>query len=208
MRFSTFALLTGAITVVNAHFQVAYPPPRGVFVEDNEPTFCDGYVQAVGNRSEYPLSGGFVTLNSEHPSWSLAIIISTVQDPTSFDNFTNSTGGQQIVRNFASGSGEGGFCIPLNLNSTDISGVQDGANVTLQYIYNGGDGSLYECSDLTLSNNFTIPSNVSCANVTTTSSSSAPPSTSTSSKGNSASKVANTGFLGVLGFIVALINAL
>jgi hypothetical protein len=74
----------------------------------------------------------------------VAIIISTVQDPTSFDNFTNSTGGQQIVRNFASGSGEGGFCIPLNLNSTDISGVQDGANVTLQYIYNGGDGSLYE----------------------------------------------------------------
>jgi hypothetical protein len=208
MRFSTFALLTSVITVTNAHFQVAYPPPRGVFVAANEPNFCGGYVQAVSNRSEYPLSGGIVTLRSGHPNWSFAIIISTVQDPTSFDNFTNSTGGQQIVRNFVSGSGAGGFCIPLDLNNTDISGVQDGANVTIQYIYNGGDGSLYECSDLTLSNNFTIPSNVSCANVTTTSSSSAPSSTSTSSKGNSASKVANTGFLGVLGFIVALINAL
>jgi len=208
MRLSTFVLLAGAITVANAHFQVAYPPPRGVFVEDNEPTFCDGYVQAVSNRSEYPLSGGIVTLNSEHPSWSFAIIISTVQDPTSFDNFTNSTGGQQIVRNFASFSGEGGFCIPLDLSNTGISGVQDGANVTIQYIFNGGDGTLYECSDLTLSSNFTVPSNVSCTNVTTTSSSSAPSSTSTSSKGYSASKVANAGFLGVLGFIVALINAL
>lgn len=67
-----------------------------------------------------------------------------MQDPTSFDNFTNSTGGQQLVRNFASGSGEGGFCIPLDLNNSDISGIQDGANVTLQYLYNGGDGSLYE----------------------------------------------------------------
>jgi len=205
MRFSTFALLAVAITVVKAHFQVAYPPPRGVFVDDHEPTFCDGYVQAVSNRSEYPLSGGFVTLNSEHPSWTLAILISTVQDPTSFDNFTNSTGGQQLVRNFASGSGEGGFCIPLDLNNTAISGVQDGANVTLQYLYNGGDGSLYECSDLTLSNNFTIPSNISCSNATATSTSSAPTSTS---KGNSGSKVATSGFLGVLGFIAAVTIAL
>ncbi|KAF8273768.1 hypothetical protein EI94DRAFT_1072237 [Lactarius quietus] len=208
MLFSTFTLLSCAITVVNAHFQVAYPPPRGVFVEDNEPTFCDGYVQAVSNRSEYPLGGGFITLNSEHPSWNLAILISTVQDPTSFDNFTNSTGGQQFVRNFASGSGEGGFCIPLDLNNTGISGIQDGANVTLQYVYNGGDGSLYECSDLTLSNNFTIPSNVSCSNATSTSSSSTPSSTSTSSKGNSASKVVTTGFLGMLGFIVAMVSVL
>lgn len=30
----------------------------------------DNYVDAVSNRSEYPLKGGFVTLNSEHPSWS------------------------------------------------------------------------------------------------------------------------------------------
>jgi hypothetical protein len=144
MRFTTFALLTGVITVVNAHFQVAYPPPRGPFDEDNEVNFCDNYVQAVSNRSEFPLTGGFITLNSEHPSWTFAILISTVQDPTSFNNFTNSSGGQQIVRNFASGSGEGGFCIPLDLNTTDISGVQNGANVTLQYIFNGGDGTLYE----------------------------------------------------------------
>jgi len=208
MRFATFALLTGVITIVNAHFQVAYPPPRGLFDDNNEVNFCDSYVHAVSNRSEFPLSGGFVTLNSEHPTWTLAILISIVQDPTSFNNFTNSSGGQQFVRNFASGSGEGGFCIPLNLNNTGISGVQNGANVTLQYLYDGGDGTLYQCSDLTLSNNFTVPSNISCSNATSTSSSSAPSASSTSSKSNSASKVVTTGFLGVLGFIAATIVAL
>jgi hypothetical protein len=86
MRFSTVALLASAITTVNAHFQLAYPPPRGPFDDDNEVNFCgnvarfltirvlmfmaDNYVNAVSNRSEFPLSGGFVTLDSEHPTWS------------------------------------------------------------------------------------------------------------------------------------------
>jgi hypothetical protein len=88
MRFNfyTFALLTSTITAVNAHFQLAFPPPRGLFDDDNEVNFCgkvarfvfvrvlmsvvDNYVDAVSNRSEFPLKGGFVTLNSEHPKWS------------------------------------------------------------------------------------------------------------------------------------------
>ncbi|KAH9006004.1 hypothetical protein EDB86DRAFT_3061712 [Lactarius hatsudake] len=204
MRLATFALLAGVVTVVNAHFQVSYPPPRGPFDEDNEVNFCDNYVNAVSNRSEFPLSGGFVTLNSEHTSWSLAILLSTVQDPTSFNNFTTSSGQQQFARNFASGSGEGGFCIPLDLNNTGISGVQNNANVTIQFLFNGGDGSLYQCADLTL---------VSCSNGTSTGTSStstsgsqpAPSASSTSSSGNSASKVATPG---VLGLIAAVIVAL
>jgi hypothetical protein len=88
MRFNfyTFAVLTSAITAVNAHFQLAYPPPRGPFDDNNEVNFCgnvarfvcirdlmsaaDNYVDAVSNRSEFPLRGGFVTLQSEHPNWS------------------------------------------------------------------------------------------------------------------------------------------
>ncbi|KAH9043732.1 hypothetical protein EDB85DRAFT_2205590 [Lactarius pseudohatsudake] len=189
MRFSTFALLTSVTTVVNAHFQVSYPLPRGPFVEDDEVNFCDNYVHAVSNRSEFPLSGGYVTLNSEHPNWSLAVLLSTVQDPTSFDNFTTSSGQQQFVRDFA-------------------MAFKTGANVTIQLVFNGGDGSLYQCSDLTLSKSFTVPSNVSCSNVTTTSSSSTPSATSASSTGNSASKVAITGIFGVLGLIAAMIVTL
>jgi hypothetical protein len=36
-----FALLGAA--AVNAHFQLQFPPPRGVFVEDQEPNFCGMY---------------------------------------------------------------------------------------------------------------------------------------------------------------------
>lgn len=193
MRFNfyTFALLTSTITVVNAHFQLAFPPPRGPFDDDNEVNFCDNYVDAVSNRSEFPLKGGFVTLQSEHPSWSLGVLLSTVQDPTSFNNFTNSSGGQQLARNFSSFSGAGGFCIPLDLSSTGISGVSDGANVTIQLVYDGGDGNLYQCADLTLAQNFTIPSNISCTNSSSTSKS-------------SASGITTTGYAGALGFLIAL----
>jgi hypothetical protein len=76
----------------------------------------------------------------------VGILLSTAQDPTSFNNFTNSSGGQQLARNFASATGSGGFCIPLDLSNTGISGVSDGANVTLQFLYNGGDGNLYQVS--------------------------------------------------------------
>lgn len=32
-------------------------------------TFIDGYGTPAANRTEFPLSGGFFTLNSEHPQW-------------------------------------------------------------------------------------------------------------------------------------------
>jgi hypothetical protein len=51
MRFSTFALLTGAITVVNAHFQLAFPPPRGPFDDDNEVNFCGNVTRFFVNSS-------------------------------------------------------------------------------------------------------------------------------------------------------------
>lgn len=102
MRFSTFALLAGAITIVNAHFQLAFPPPRGPFDDDNEVNFCgnetrflsirvlmfttDNYINAVSNRSEFPLSGGFFTLNSEHPQWSRTSMWQTV--PSHFHTLT------------------------------------------------------------------------------------------------------------------------
>jgi len=191
MRFATLAFLFDVITVVNAHFELAYPVPRGPFDDDNEVNFCDNYVNAVDNRTEFPLSGGYVTLSSFHPTWTLGVLISTVQDPTSFSNFTNSSGGQQFARSFASGSGEGAFCIPLDLSDTGISGVSAGANVTIQIVFDGGDGTLYQCADLTLAQNFSVPSNISCTN-------------STSKSTSSASGITATGYAGALGFLVAL----
>ncbi|KIM48435.1 hypothetical protein M413DRAFT_440167 [Hebeloma cylindrosporum] len=164
-----FAFLAAA---VNAHFQLQYPPPRGVFVEDDEPTFCDGYLTAVSNRSEFPLSGGFFSLNSEHPKWTAGVLISTLPDPKSFNNFSQ-------VNSFFQIQGEGAFCIPLDFSKSNVTSLSTGQNVTIQIVFDGGDGQLYQCADLTLSNSFTIPTNVSCTNATSTATSSGATSTST-----------------------------
>ncbi|KAF8807189.1 hypothetical protein BYT27DRAFT_7189274 [Phlegmacium glaucopus] len=151
-------LLAFFTALANAHFQLQFPPPRGPFVEDNEPTFCDGY-NSVANRTQFPLSGGFFSLNSEHPKWTIGVLISTVANPTSFDNFT-------LVNTFSQLNGEGGFCLPLDFSTSNVTGLQNGENVTVQMVFNGGDGQLYQCSDLTLESNFSISSSVPCTNAT------------------------------------------
>lgn len=70
-------------------------------------------------------------------------IIATVQNPDSFDNFTVNGAFQYVVPFFKT-SGEGGFCFPLDLAAQNISGAKDGANVTIQLIFDGGDGQLYQ----------------------------------------------------------------
>lgn len=40
--------------------------------------------------------------------------------------------------------GEGAFCFPVDLLAAGITGVQDGTNVTLELIFDGGDGHLYQ----------------------------------------------------------------
>ncbi|KAI9057185.1 hypothetical protein FKP32DRAFT_1598656 [Trametes sanguinea] len=226
MRLTTAAFMSGLLTVASAHFQLQYPPPRGVFVEDKEPTFCDGYTTAVDNRTVFPTKGGFFSLHSEHPQWTLGGIIATVQNPENFPAF-QSNGQFQYVVPFFGTSGEGDYCYPIDLAATGISGIKDGANVTIQFIYNGGDGQLYQCADLTLSDNATIPSSVSCTNatnaaVTPASATVDPSATSTSPSGsgsststakpsatsNSASAniaMGVSGLAGILGAVAALL---
>lgn len=38
----------------------------------------------------------------------------------------------------------GSVCAPVNFGTLGFSGIQDGANVTLQVIFQGGDGNLYQ----------------------------------------------------------------
>ena len=69
------------------------------------------------------------------------MILSTLNDPQSFQNFTQAVPFFQV-------SGEGLFCFPVDLAAAGISGVQDGANVTLQFTYDGGDGELFQVTPL------------------------------------------------------------
>ncbi|CAL1696522.1 unnamed protein product [Somion occarium] len=137
MRFTSLVFLSGLSTLVSAHFRLQYPEPRGVFVADQEPTFCDGYNTAASNRSEFPLSGGFVSIDAHHPKYTIGVLVSTAQNPSSFDNFTTAV-------NFFPFEGTGPLCFPIDLNSTGVDGIRDGANVTLQVVFDGGDGNLYQ----------------------------------------------------------------
>lgn len=43
-----FTALLAFVGLVSAHFHLEYPPPRGDFVEDNEPNFCGTYINFPG----------------------------------------------------------------------------------------------------------------------------------------------------------------
>ncbi|RPD63158.1 hypothetical protein L226DRAFT_564447 [Lentinus tigrinus ALCF2SS1-7] len=216
--------MAGLMTVVSAHFQLQYPPPRGDFVEDDEPTFCDGYVNSVSNRTTFPTSGGFISINSEHPSWTLGGILASVQNPTNFTQFEDSNGNFQMFLPFFQTTGEGVYCVDVDLASSGISGIKSGANVTLQFVFDGGDGQLYQCADVTLADNFTIPTSISCKNATdaaatpvstsvaatgtspsSSSSGSAPSSTTTNNAAVRNAVMGVSGVAGLLGAIVALL---
>ncbi|KAI0343901.1 hypothetical protein BDW22DRAFT_1419020 [Trametopsis cervina] len=160
MHFTPLAVLCGLVASAAAHFQLQFPPPRGPFVEDAEPTFCDGYpALANSTRTDFPLSGGFISINSEHPKWVLGVELSTVPQPTSFQNFSGAVPFFQVT-------GEGKYCFPVDFASSGISGLQHGSNITIQLVFDGGDGQLYQCADLTLRSGLTLSNTSSCTNAT------------------------------------------
>ncbi|KAJ7926250.1 hypothetical protein B0H13DRAFT_1525090, partial [Mycena leptocephala] len=134
-------LLGGLIALSNAHFQLQLPPPRGIFDEDNETTFCGGYNNPASSRAAFLLSGGVFVLNSEHSNWTGTVMLSTKLNPTTFSDFASTVPSSQHA-------GEGIFCLNLDLSNT---GLQEGQDATLQFVYNGGDGELFQCADVTLS---------------------------------------------------------
>ncbi|KAJ8084267.1 hypothetical protein PM082_003035 [Marasmius tenuissimus] len=181
MRFASVPLLLACYaSVVHAHFRLQFPQPRGEFVAQKELDFCGGYPEAVSNRSSFPLSKGSFSISTGHTNWVVGVILSTSQNPRTWEDFY-ANGQQQLVRDYAKSPDAGTYCIPLDLSSTGIADVKDGANVTIQVVFAGGDGNLYQCADLTLSNSATVPP---CSNMTATTSGSSPTSSSDGSSGS------------------------
>lgn len=74
----------------------------------------------------------------------VGVVISTKQNPTSFNDFNNASGGSQLALNFFQTTGEGLACFNIDLSKSGVSGVQDGANITVEVVFDGGDGQLYQ----------------------------------------------------------------
>jgi hypothetical protein len=90
---------------------------------------------------EQPLINFYVTSTA-------AVLISLEANPTTFAVFNTTSTGEQLpfAVPFFSAAGEGPACIPVDIASLNIPGVQDGSNVTLQIQFNGGDGDLFQVS--------------------------------------------------------------
>nr|GAT58973.1 predicted protein [Mycena chlorophos] len=210
MLSSSLLVVASLLASASAHFQMQYPAPWGVFVEDNEPTFCDGYNGPSQPPTFFPLSGGVISLNSEHTNWVVAISITSKTDPTQFSDFapvTNvlSTDPTQFsdfapVTNVLSATGEGLFCLPFDLSKTNATGFVDGMNATIQVEFNGGDGNLFQCAEVTLTKEVAQPgcsngTGVASASLTPTPTASVPKPSNTGSaeSGSGASSGASSG---------------
>jgi len=208
LTWSALAIAFAAASAVNAHFQVLYPPVRGPFDDDNEVQFCDSYTEPA-NRSPFPLNDGLISWLTTHPSWTVGVLISTAASPTSFNDFHTSSGADQLVVGYYEGNGTNGLCVSVKPTAAGIPGIQNGTNVTFQMVYNGGDGILYQCMDVTLSDQVTTPSNITCSEVagqppSNTSSISPSPTSTKSSSGGIIPATSN----GLLGLSFATILAL
>jgi len=206
MRSASIPVLTSifaAVSVVNAHFNISYPAVRGPFDDDNEVNFCDSYTN-VGTRTPFPLTDGYIAFITSHPSWTAGVMISTKADPSSFDDFHNSTGGDQLAVPYFQASGVSA-CIKVEIGSLGLSGATDGSNVTLQMAFNGGDGVLYQCADVTLSSSFQVPSSVvsECSNETVNTASGSATGSGSSSTPSKSGAAASSRMSAVFGLLVA-----
>jgi hypothetical protein len=81
--------------------------------------------------------------DTKHFVLPVGVLLSTEQNPNSWESFSlNET--QTFVRDYAREEGAGTFCIPLDIAGANIPGAVDGANVTIQVVFEGGDGNLYQ----------------------------------------------------------------
>ncbi|KAI7908249.1 uncharacterized protein BX663DRAFT_557399 [Cokeromyces recurvatus] len=158
-----------------AHFHLYYPVSRG-FNEDQEPVAPCGGFNAIGKRTEFPLKDGFVAIHSGHVSYSYTVNVLVNNNPTTSDFSSNS------IIQVASGNRNSpqAACLPLDL--TKDSAIKAGANATIQIIYSGGDGDLYQCTDIIFSDSPSGWNSSACINTSnsSTTSSSSPPSTTSS----------------------------
>lgn len=127
-------------SLASAHFTLTYPSTRG-FDETKEATApCGGYNTASSQRVQMPINSSFIEINSGHTSYTYVINALAKNDPTTSD-FSNATNLVQVA--------QGGraypqaACLPLAFND-----IKSNTNVTLQIVYNGGDGLLYQVNKM------------------------------------------------------------
>jgi hypothetical protein len=74
----------------------------------------------------------------------VGVLVSTVQNPNNFDNFTDD-GKPQFAFPYQKEDIEGYFCVHIDLAQANVTGgLQSGQNVSLEIVFDGPDGELYQ----------------------------------------------------------------
>ncbi|KAF8983164.1 hypothetical protein BGZ46_010762 [Entomortierella lignicola] len=143
MKVLSLATLLLCSSAAMAHFTLDYPQSRG-FDDDKEPTAPCGGFDAVANRTDFPLTNGFLQIDSHHVKADIKINVVIGNSPVAADFIT--AAGTPV--NSTSLNHPGHACFPLNLST--FSGATNNTNATIQIVYNGGDSPLYQCADVVL----------------------------------------------------------
>ncbi|KAI7822160.1 hypothetical protein BC939DRAFT_398159 [Gamsiella multidivaricata] len=164
-----------------AHYILDYPQSRG-FDDDKEPTAPCGGFDTVGNRTQFPLSNGFLEIESFHVKADIKINVAYGNAPSAADFTTAAaTPASSISINHP-----GLACLPLDLSS--FNGAANNTNATIQVVYNGGDSPLYQCADVVLVTSAPAFNQSMCVNNSNSS-----PSPSTSGSGTSPTNTSEAG---------------
>ncbi|RYP15370.1 hypothetical protein DL765_005761 [Monosporascus sp. GIB2] len=157
------AILLAGARLASAHFAITYPEWRADTLTEEEGSPYDQWVYPcanvpadAGNRTDWPVGGGAVSLNLHHP-WSYVYINLGLGNNVTNFNIT-------LTPQLMNVTGEGDFCIPQL--PVPEGTVREGQNATIQVVTNGDSGSaLYNCADITFRAN--MNSNVDqCTNAT------------------------------------------
>jgi hypothetical protein len=146
-KLTGFALL---LPLAFAHFEILYPGSRG-FNEDSHSEWpCGGFDTVSPNRSEFPLSGGPIQIDSTHTESYLQVLLAVGNEPEeSFNVILVPTLQEQGPQEFCFGS----------VNITPGINLTVGSNATIQVISSGHSGGLYAvCRSLTCPNPLPITS--------------------------------------------------
>ena len=162
MRTAILAVLAAA-RLAAAHFGMEYPAWRADTLSDEE-TYdqwvypCAKVPNGVGNRTDWPISGGSISLDLHHKWTYLFINLGLGSNATAFS--------VPLTPELVNVTGNGTYCIPVLPVPID-AGVKDGDNATIQVVTSGASGSaLYNCADITFRESAKLLEGDKCKNST------------------------------------------
>jgi hypothetical protein len=122
-----------------AHFEIKYPGSRGFNEETHAEWPCGGFNRVSGSRSEFPLQGGPIQIESSHTQKLLQVLMAVGNEPEGAFNTI-------VVPTFLV-TGPGEICFGAVEPPSDMN-ITAGTNATFQVISGTSHGGLYGVSKI------------------------------------------------------------